>query len=151
MSFDVFLQRFRPGDPDSEVLVDLVRPDLVASKEGFFDLHFDDGSVAIFGLDHPGRGVMVNHVSGRQSWGVLIEVARQGEMAVLLLGCPAVVTSEDLIPDLPEDLRDDAQVIRTSEDLMRLIETAEAGAHTESGADGRGLPVTTEGARMIWA
>jgi len=103
-------------------LVDILKPHLFASKDGHFDLHFDDGSAAIYAGDPLANGFMVNHRSGRQPWDILVAAAHQGEMAIMPVGCPAAVTSEDLLVDLPEELRAQARVIRSADDLVRLVE-----------------------------
>jgi hypothetical protein len=123
VSFDVFLQRFGPGEADSEAVLAGLKPYLVESDQGF-DLRFDDGDAAIYGLDDPGSGFMVNHISGGQAWDVLVAVARRGGLAILPVGCPAAVTNEDQLSDLPDRLRENAKVVHTGEDLVRLIESA---------------------------
>jgi hypothetical protein len=120
VSFDVYLMRFRPGEPDAEAMADLLKPYVDGSR----NLRFDDGNAAIYGLDDLGSGFMVNHVSGLQAWEVLVAVARQGGLAILPVGCPTAVTSEELISDLPEELRSEARVIHSGEDLLRVIESA---------------------------
>jgi hypothetical protein len=120
VSFEVYLMRFRTGEPDSESLADLLKPYMADS----YNLRFEDGKAAIYGVDHLGSGFMVNHVSGLQAWEALVAVARQGNLAILPVGCPAAVTSEELICDLPEELRSEARVVRSGEDLVRLIESA---------------------------
>jgi hypothetical protein len=123
VSFDVFLQRFGPGEANSEALLAILKPHLVDSARGF-DLRFDDGDAAIYGLNDLGSGFMVNHITGKEAWDLLVAVAGQGGMAILPVGCPAVVTSEDRLADLPDGLREDARVVHTGADLVRLIESA---------------------------
>jgi hypothetical protein len=120
VSFDVYLMRFRPGQPDDEAMAELLKPYVDVPC----NLRFADGKAAIYGLDHLGSGFMVNHVSGLQAWEVLVALARQGELVILPVGCPTAVTSEELISDLPEELRSAARVVRSGGDLLRLIESA---------------------------
>jgi hypothetical protein len=127
LSFDVFLQRFQAAEAaeaDHDVLSRLLQPYLIENGPGSADLLFGDGDAAIYGTDDLGSGFMVNHVSGRQAWDVLAAVACEVGLTILAVGCPAAVPSEDLIGDLPAELRQDAIVVRSGEDLIRMIEAA---------------------------
>jgi len=127
VSLDVLLQLFRAeggAEADRELLARLLQPYLVRIGPGSTDLRFADGDAAIYGTDDLRSGFMVNHVSGRQAWDVLVAVARQAGLTILAVGCPAAVPSESLLTDLPAELRHDAVVVRSGEDLMRMIEAA---------------------------
>lgn len=127
MSLDVFLQGFRQGDAasaDEEKLAGLLQPYLVETPHGFPQLRFDDGDAAIYGLEDLASGFMVNHVSGRQAWDVLVAVARAADLAIMPVGCAVAVPSEAMLSELPEELRRDAVVVAGGDDLLREIEAA---------------------------
>lgn len=127
MSFDVFLQGFRKGDPadaDGEKLAALLRPYIVETQQGFCELRFDDGDAALYGLEDLASGFMVNHVSGQQAWDVLVTVARGADLAIMPVGCPVAVPTEALIGDLPEELQKEAVIVTSGADLLREIEAA---------------------------
>jgi hypothetical protein len=123
----VFLQRFRAAEAaeaDQEVLSRLLQPYLVESGPGVFGLRFGDGEAEIYGTGDLRSGFMVTHVSGRQAWDALVAVACEAGLTILAVGCPVAVPREDLIGDLPAELRQDVVVVRDGEDLIRLIEAA---------------------------
>ena len=123
----MFLQRFRATEAagaDRDVLSRLLQPYLGENWTGSAVLQFGDGGAAIYGADDLASGFMVSHVSGRQALDVLVAVACQAGLTILAVGCPAAVPREDLIGDLPAELRQDAVVVRSGEDLVRVIEAA---------------------------
>ncbi len=128
MSFDVFLQGFRQGhesNANQKKLAELLKPYLVETQQGLPELRFDDGDAAIFGVDDLASGFMVNHVSGRQAWDVLVAVARTANLAIMPVGCRVAVATEALISELPEELPRDAVVVASGEDLRREIEASQ--------------------------
>jgi hypothetical protein len=127
VSFDVFLQRFRNGgsaEADRELLSKFLRPYLVDSGHGFHDLRFGDGHAALFGYEDLGSGFMVNHLSGKEAWNFLVQVAMEASLTILATGCPAVVPRRDLIEHLPDELGEAAVVIDCGADLLRLVESS---------------------------
>ncbi|NTW42642.1 MAG: hypothetical protein HGA44_22690 [Cellulomonadaceae bacterium] len=72
MSFDVYAQRFvggEPADADSDALREFIAPHIARIEPGtdFAQLSFDDGTADLYGVDEPGTGFMVNHVSGQRA------------------------------------------------------------------------------------
>lgn len=129
MSFDVYAQRFvdgEPADADSEVLRELLAPHVarVESDFGFAELRFDDGSLDFYGVDEPGSGFMVNHVSGQLSWDLIALVAARGDMALIAPGVPPMVFSEAARGNLPEGLDGEAVVVTSGADILRTIAEA---------------------------
>lgn len=126
MSFDVHVQRFvdgEPADATSAQLRDLIAPH-VARREPNFDfaeLHFDDGTADLYGIDNPGGGFMVNHVGGESAWHLVAAVAAAGSMTIIAPGVPAMIVSEAMRVDLPDDLAGDAVVVVTGADVLRTI------------------------------
>lgn len=127
VSFDIFFLSFRSGrtaPADRELLDRLLRPHLADTGHGFPQLHFGNGEAAIYGTDRLQDGFMVNRVVHTvEAWDVLWAVAREGGLVIFPVGCPVAVPREDLVDELPEVLRDEAVVVQSGRDLMRLIET----------------------------
>jgi hypothetical protein len=67
---------------------------------------------------------MVNHVSGRQVWDALVAVVRAADLAIMPVGYAVAVPSETMLSDLPEELRRDAVVVASGDDLLREIGAA---------------------------
>jgi hypothetical protein len=127
VSFDVFLQGFRQGDAanaDEEKLAGLLQLGLVETPTGLPELRFDDGDASIYGLEDLASGFMVNHVSGRQVWDALVAVVRAADLAIMPVGYAVAVPSETMLSDLPEELRRDAVVVASGDDLLREIGAA---------------------------
>ena len=123
----MFLQGFHQGDAanaDGEKLAVLLQPYLVETPQGFSELRFDDGEATVYGLEDLASGFMVNHISGRQAWDVLVAIACAADLAIMPMGCAVAVPSEAMLSELPEELRRDAVVVSSGDDLRREIETA---------------------------
>ena len=87
-------------------------------------LCFPDGEADVYGLDDLASGFMVNHASGLGVWSVLVEVARRGELAILPVWCPAAVTSQDVLHQLPSELVGDAVILATGAGLLASISSS---------------------------
>ena len=61
---------------------------------------------------------MINHASGRVIWDVLVHVADVTGMTILPIGCPTCVTRPELLEHLPEELKADARVVTSGEQLV---------------------------------
>jgi len=119
MSFDIFLQAFRDGegaDADAAVLVRMLAPFIADRGEGWALLRFLDGEADVYGLDHLASGVMINHASGRLVWNLMFEMAQGAGLTIWPVGCPAAVTVDSALADLPPELRSDAVVVRSGDD-----------------------------------
>lgn len=127
VAFDVILQPFSDGQPsvaDGAAIRDLLEPYVVAAEEGWARLETADGDADVYGYDDLTRGFMVNHAAGHAIWDVLVEAASVGSLAIMPVGCPACVTDQSRLVDLPSELVDDAVVVSTGRDLLRVIEQA---------------------------
>lgn len=128
VSFDIFLQAFRGGDAaqtDERTLVTLLEPYLAERGDhGWARLRFADGEADIYGMDTLATGFMINHASGTAVWGVLVDIARKANLAIMAVGCSTAVTTKGGISDLPDELAPDSVVVTSGAELLRLIETA---------------------------
>lgn len=64
---------------------------------------------------------MVNHAKGDIIWDILVTVAAIGPFAIMPTGCPACVTEESMLADLPPPIEEDARVISSGSELLRVI------------------------------
>jgi hypothetical protein len=67
---------------------------------------------------------MINHATGRAVWDLMFDVAVAGGYAVMPIGCPTCVTAPEQLAHLPVELREDAVLVRSGADLLRVIESA---------------------------
>jgi hypothetical protein len=122
ISFDVFLQAFHDGDAATvngpSVIDALARfsTEPVTSDSSW--IRTTDGEAQIFGLDDADSGFMINHASGRVIWDVLVHVADLIGMTIMPIGCPTCVTRPELLEHLPEELKADARVVTSGEQLI---------------------------------
>ncbi|UZN04200.1 hypothetical protein [Cellulomonas sp. S1-8] len=129
MTFDVFVQRMVDGElaaADSAALSELIAP-YVTTTDPAFDfaqLHFDDGTADLYGIGEPGKGFMVNHVSGRLAWDLVAAVAERGDMTLMAPGVPPLICSESTRAHLPEGLGDEAVVVTSGADILRAFAQA---------------------------
>ena len=105
VSFDIFLQRFRHGEPaaaDSSAVLDTLKPYAAHDDKMLVTA---DGDAAIYGLDDPGAGhLMINHAGGRVIWDVIYELALAAGFVIMPVGCGTLVPGAKLIPHLPPEL-----------------------------------------------
>lgn len=129
MSFDVCAQRLVNGDTaeaDSDVLRTLIAPHVVRTEPefDFAELHFDDGAADVHGIDEPGTGFMVDHVSGDLAWDLLAKVVETGGMTLLPVGAPPMVFSEAMRAHLPHELAGEAVIVTSDADMLHTIAEA---------------------------
>jgi hypothetical protein len=122
MSFDVFLQSFQADDAATidarDVLDALARFSIEPVTADSWWIRTTDGRAQVFGLDDAGSGFMVNHASGRVIWDALVHVADVTGLTILPIGCPACVTRPELLEHLPDELRPDARIVTSGEQLI---------------------------------
>lgn len=128
MSFDIFLQGFRGGqgdDGDWEAANEVLAPYLVRQDDRFdYALIRTPGGDEADAYGVGGTSLMVSRSTGGKIYDVLYAVASAGRWAVIPVGCPTCVTSEDLLPELPEELRSNAIVVTSGDDIQRVIEAS---------------------------
>jgi hypothetical protein len=130
VTFDIFLQGFEQGEGavgDAAAARLALAPYLVEQtlddEHGFALLRAPDGCEAdVYGLG--GAGIMVNHTNGGQVYDVLLQVAAAGRWAIIPAGCPTCVPFPEMLADLPDELQDEAIVVRSGEEIRRAIEDA---------------------------
>lgn len=124
MSFDIFLQRFSSGDPaeaDSELIIETLAGFVVGTVAvGDVEITTGDGGADVYGLGST-DGIMVNHAAGARIWDAMVEVAGRARLAIIPVGCPTCVTDASLIDELPGELRQEARVVTTGEELLGVI------------------------------
>lgn len=128
MSYDVFVQGFRAGEPvdaDVELLRRMLAPSMAQpAVNGFATLTTGDGGADCYGIDS--GSLMVNHCTGEQIWDLLVAVAGAAGLTIIAHGLPTFVTDQALIADLPPALRDEVAVLTSGADLSRAIGNAAA-------------------------
>ena len=127
MSLDVFLQGFRNGDSangDGAAVRKVLDPFIVESGDTWANVATVDGNAEAYGLDDVSTGLMFTHLSGREIWDVVFDVARAGGFVVMPMGCPVGVLNEADIEHLPTSLVEDAGVVivTAGADLLQLVE-----------------------------
>jgi len=122
VSFDIFLQGFEnggraPGMPEKANQV--LQPYLQVSPEGFTRVITDDGDAEVYGVGTD--GLTFTHASGRQVWKVMYEVARAGNWAIIPVGCPPCVPTPTMVAHLPDELRADALVVSSGDEVLAAV------------------------------
>ena len=126
MSFDVFFQRFKDGEPDpsgGDVMRRVLAPFIVREEpeHHFVVIQFGDGTADVYlDDDH----MMVNHVIGLQPWDLLVDAARTAGWAILPVGRPTCITDEAQRQHLPVGLGMEVAIVLTGAELLRVIQFA---------------------------
>lgn len=127
MSFDVFLQDFSDvhADRSQSVGQRVLGPLLDARSEKVVTA---DGSAAVYGAsDVPLDGLMFNHIEGDLAWNVIFDAAVAGDWAIMPIGGPVCIVTEEQADTVPEELKADGIVlVRTGTELR----VAATGANT---------------------
>ena len=123
MSPDVFLQSFvngGTGGGDPEAARRVLEPYLAAADDGDprVCVHTEDGKADVYGL---GDGLMINRATGQLIWQILVDVSAASDYAILPIGRPVCVPREDMIAQLPDELRGAAIVVNSGADLLNVI------------------------------
>jgi hypothetical protein len=123
MSYDVFLQSFvngGAGGGDPEAARKVLEPYLTEADEDHpqVRLRTSDGAADLYGL---GEGLMVNHASGEVIWQLLVDVSAASDYAIMPIGRPVCVTREELIAQLPQELRGCAVVVGSGDELLSVL------------------------------
>lgn len=122
MSFDVFFQRFTDGDAGvggGDQMRRVLAPFMVREDQSRYVLvEYGDGTADVYLSDN---SMMANHVSGESPWEILVQGAGAADWVILPVGCPACITAEAQRQHLPDGLGDDAVLVSSGEELLRVI------------------------------
>ncbi|WP_162943590.1 hypothetical protein [Arthrobacter celericrescens] len=126
MAFDVFFQGFvagheLPGGGDR--MRDVLQPFIVREEadHGSALFKYGDGSADVYLGDD---GMMANHITGEDPWGLLVEGARAAGWVIMPIGCRTCITDESQRVELPEGFDADAVVVTSGRDLLSVVESS---------------------------
>ena len=122
VSFDVFFQGFIAGESSARGcsrMRDVLLPHAIETKGSFLRLRVGDGEADIHLSDD---GMIANHVTGRDSWDLLVRGAQAANWVILPAGGPTCLTQPGQRDELPDELADDVTFVETGADLRTLIE-----------------------------
>lgn len=125
MSYDVFFQGFKGGDAapgGGDTVRMLLEPHVMRSEpeHSFMRIDVEDGGADVYlGDDH----MMVNHAGGKATWDLLVRAAAAANWTILLPDGPPAITDESQLAELPAELAEEAIVVTTGTDLLRIIES----------------------------
>jgi hypothetical protein len=126
VAFDVFFQGFVHGEPapgGSDAMRRVLQPYIKREESQHnFALVSVDGDTADVYLDQD--QMMANHISGERPWELLVRGAQAAGWVILPVGCPTCITDEAQRDHLPEGLDADAVLVKTGEDLLRVIRSS---------------------------
>lgn len=125
MSYDVFFQGFTGGDAAAgggDDVQAMLAPyiTLAEPEHSFVRIEVEDGGADVYLSDDH---MMVNHAGGTATWDLLVRAAIKANWTILLPGGPPAVTDESQRAQLPVELAEDAVLVTTGGDLLRLIES----------------------------
>jgi hypothetical protein len=123
VSFDLFVQGFHDGnarDADRDALRVALAPYVVSGTSGA-TLRAAASTAEIYGLEDLARGFMVTHVDGGEIFDVLVDVAAACDLVILPVGVSTAITREEQRVHLPDELRDEAVLVRSGAELRALI------------------------------
>ena len=131
MSFDIFLQCFRAGEPANfsrSLFEEIFGRGAINPDPPFTDVTYTDGGADIYGAEVDDiQHMMFNHCGGDTFWAALHELADRTQSVVFSAsGWPKMaVTDVATIAQLPvgyaEDEQDSVRVIRSGRELEELI------------------------------
>ena len=124
VSLDVFCQAFRDGDEgtgDAAAVRAVLEPYVTERGDAFLLLEVDGDTTELYGVGDDGS-FMATHIGGRTAWDVLYEAARRGGLVALPAGAPAALTDEAQRAHLPPELAEDAVLVTSGAELLRLVE-----------------------------
>ena len=122
MSLDVFLQAFRDGDAapaDPAAIAAILTPFIVTREASFASLKTADGEADCYGLGSDSR--TINHASGRIIWDIVVNVAKEANLAIMPAGCAVCIVDQSARNHLPPELQDDVIYVRSGADLLDVI------------------------------
>lgn len=125
MSYDVYFQDFKGGDAalgGGDAVRTLLKPHVARSEpeHSFVRIDVEDGGADVYLSDDH---MMVNHAGGTATWDLLVRAAAVANWTVLLPDAPPAITDETQRAELPAELAEEAIVVATGTDLLRIIES----------------------------
>lgn len=139
MSFDIFLQCFRKGEPEPipRAMFDAIfaphdtHPHLREKDPGYMTVEYPDGSgAAIYcGGYKDGKDtshMMFNHCGGPSFWADLYELADRSKSIIFWPSeeTTYVYTDEAVVKDVPEGVFDTGRLVRSGIDIVAAIEAS---------------------------
>jgi hypothetical protein len=121
MSLDVFFQGFIAGESSatgSTEMLAVLAPYVRERRGTFLHIQVGDGGADLYLNDD---GMMANHVSGQDSWDLLVAGAMAANWVILPLGCPTCLTGPGQRDELPEGLDADIARVGSGADLRAMI------------------------------
>lgn len=67
------------------------------------------------------NSMLVQHVSDQRMWDLLVRGAREADWVILPTGCPPCITAESQRLHLPAELEEDARLVQSGTELLRVI------------------------------
>lgn len=125
MSFDIFVQAFEHGEArkvDARALRRALAPYLIQVENGW-NLRAGRATAEIYGVEKLGSGFTVTHVDGVDLYDVLVEIAAAFDLVIMPVGVPTAITRREQLNHLPDVLRDDALLVSSGGELLKLIES----------------------------
>lgn len=123
MSFDVFFQGFRAGEPSGRggnQMRHVLTPHVIEEHDSFLRLRIGDGEADVYLRDD---GMMANHISGQAPWHLLLSGAQSANWVIMPMDCPTCLTRPGQQEELPEALHDDVVFVETAAELLAVIES----------------------------
>ena len=139
MSFDIFLQCFRKGEPEPipRAMFDAIfgphdtHPQLRAKDPGYMTVEYPDGSSAAIycGGYKDGKDtshMMFNHCGGPSFWADLWQLADRSKSIIFWPSeeTTYVYTDEAVVKDVPEGVFDTGRLVRSGIDIVAAIEAS---------------------------
>lgn len=121
MSYDVFFQGFIAGESSGRggaQMREAVAPHVTTNTASSLHIRYGDGEADLYVSDD---GMMVNHVSGRDPWQLLVAGAQAANWVILPLDRPVCLTAPGQREELPDGLADDVVFVDSGDDLFKVI------------------------------
>ncbi|GAB3487269.1 hypothetical protein [Flexivirga lutea] len=131
MSFAIYFQGFAGGDASEGGEAEMravLRPHVASDEGGLLRVKTADGEADI-SLDD--SCMMATHVSGDDTWDLLVRGAAAANWVILPTGCSICLTDAQQALDLPADLAaEETVVVNSGADLLTVIRSIDDGMAT---------------------
>lgn len=88
-------------------------------EASFASLKTADGEADCYGLGSD--SLTINHASGRIIWDIVVNVAKEANLAIMPAGCAVCIVDQSARNHLPPELQDDVIYVRSGADLLDVI------------------------------